>query len=300
MEQTGKNEQKSSKRQNYRGMAKLILMKIIPILVVIVFAIFTIIYVNINVSYSKQIVDRMNGECQSVTNKVQVWSNEALAVLNTLADQVGNGYLGDNENIIAYMQECQETLISGSDGFYVIYNDENGTTLSYDGEESFPDYLTEDWFKFGLAADKATFNECSFYTEDGTNEYTVTCAKNIKDTDGNVIGMTATDLKFSTIRDTIAEESSKLNADFVLIDNKSGMIIASSNSDYEGVTKEDATDQFLINILDQFDTAAQNKTIKTVKGKYVLTISNVEDTEWYLVLYEDYNSAYGTLIRVLI
>ena len=171
MAQTEKNEQKKLKRQNYRGMAKLILMKIIPILVVIVFAIFTIIYVNINVSYSKQIVERMNGECQSVTNKVQVWSNEALAVLNTVADQVGHGYLGDNENIIAYMQECQETLISGSDGFYVIYNDEKGTCLSYDGEESFPEYLTEDWFKFGLAADEASFDECSFYTEDDRKYY---------------------------------------------------------------------------------------------------------------------------------
>lgn len=297
-----KNEKgsKKSSRKNYRGLANLILMRVIPILVVIVFVIFYGIFINIKVSYSNQIVNRMNSECLSVANKVEVWSNEALAVLNTVADQVGHNYLGDNENIVAYMNECHETLISGSDGFYVIYNDEKGTTLSYDGEEYFPEYLEEDWFKFGLSAENSTFDECSYYSEDGTTEYTVTCAKNIKDVSGNVIGMTATDLKFSTIRDTVAEESKKLNASFILIDNKSGMVIASSSADYEGVTSEDVTDPFLKNLLDNFDTNINNKTIDTVNGKYVITVSGVDNTEWYLMLYESYETAYGALSRLLL
>ncbi len=290
---------KKEVRKNYRGMSALILMKVIPILVVIVFVIFYVIYINIKFSYTGQIVDRMNSECSTVANKVEVWSNEALAVLNTVADQAGHGHLGSKENLIEYMAECRETLISGSDGFYVVYNDEKGTTLSYEGEASYPEYLTEDWFKFGLTCDKSAFDECSYYSEDGTTEYTVTCAKNIKDDSGKVLGMAATDLKFSTIRDTVSELSKKLDAEFVLIDNKSGMVIASSNPDYEGVTPDDVSDSFLKDLFNNFDTNISNKTIKTVKGKYVITVSGIENTEWYLMLFEDYRTAYGALLRTL-
>ncbi len=300
MDKKNSNQKKATKRSNYLGLSGLILLRVIPILVIIVFVIFYAIYVNVKASYSKQIVSRMNSECSSVANKVEVWSNEALAVLNTVADQVGRGYLGSNENIIAYMNACNETLISGSDGFYIVYNDKDGTTLSYDGEEKFPDYPEEDWFKSGLSFDKATFEECSYYTEDGTTEYTVTCAKNIKNDAGNVIGITATDLKFSTIRDTVAAESEKLNASFVLIDNMSGMIIASSTPEYEGLTAEDASDPFLKDLFNNYDTNVNNKTIDTVNGKYVITVSGVENTEWYLMLYESYEVGYGALSRLLL
>ena len=289
-----------TKRQNYRGMAKVILLNVIPVLFVIVIFIFTVIFINIQYSYSGQIKDRMYGECYSVANKVEVWSNEAQAVLNTVADQVGSGYLGDDENIVNYMAECKNTLISGSDGFYLVYNDANGTCLSYDGKEEFPEYLTQDWFKFGLTCDEASFDECSYYSEDGITEYTVTCAKNIKDGSGSVIGMAATDLRFSTIRDTVEEESKRFNAEFILVDNKSGMVIAASNQDYAGLTSEDATDPFLKSLLNNFDTGIKNKNINTNKGRYVITLSGVEGTEWYLMIYEDIYTAYGPLIRILV
>ena len=299
MAKKNSNVAKTEKRKNYMGLSYLILSRVIPVLMIIVFVCFFIIYKNIKTSYTNQIVDRMNSECGSVTNKVEVWSNEARAILNTIADQLQGHFLGDNNNYAAYMQQHHTDVITGSDGVYLIYNDEYGTTVSYAGNERFPDYLTEDWFQFGLKCDEAAFDKCSFYDEDGVTDYTVTCAKNIKDVGGNVIGMAATDLTFSSIRGTIAEESEKLNASFLLIDDKSGMVIAASEDEYAGLTLQDATDPFLKDLLTNFDKNTSNKIVKTSQGKYVLTISNVGNTEWYLMLYEDYNTAYGALTRLL-
>jgi len=292
-------KRKKEKRENYVGMTKLILFKVIPLLVLIVGISFFVIFTYIKRSYTKQIVNRMNSECLSVSNKIEVWSNETLAILNCVADQVGGGYLGDDESLVEYMGKTHTNLISGSDGFYVIFKDDEGTTISYEGKESYPNYLTEDWFLFGLTCDKPAFDKCSYYEEDGVKEYTATCAKNIKDDAGNVIGITASDLKFSTIRDTIAKESEALNASFVLIDDKSGMIIAASNDEYAGLTKDEAKDDFLLDLFNNFDENVKNKTIDTVKGKYVITIHNINNTEWCLMIYEDYDLAYIDLSRVL-
>ncbi len=285
------------KRKNYRGLAGVILIRVIPVLVVIVFLVFTMLYVNIKKSYSNQIVKRMNTEASSVCNKVEVWSNEAMAVLNAVAEQIGHGYLGDSQNMVEYMKEVKETIISGSNGIYVVYDD--GTTISYDGEESFPEYAEEDWYKFGRTCDKAAFDESSYYTQDGINEYTATCAKNIKDKDGNVIGIVATDLRFSTIRDMVDTMSKDLNASFLLIDTKGGMVIAASEGDYEGVMQDDIKDPFLKNLHDGYEENVKHKTINTIRGKYVITTSSVNGTEWILILYEDYETAYGPMISVV-
>ncbi len=285
------------RRKNYISVSKRILINVIPLLMIIVFGIFFIIFAKVKTSYIKQMDKAMMSSCESVSRKIEVWSNHCISTLNLIANQYETGYLGDENNYTAYMEEWAETLMTGSEGVYVVYDDEEGTTLSHDGKEFWPEYIGSDWLTFGLTCDTAQFDKCSYFETD--TDYTVTCIKNLKDKDGNVIGVAASDLHFDDIRNTVEEESKKLDSSFLLIDDKSGMVIAASNLDYCGNTRLDTKDEFLINLLDGFDKNVPNKVVSTVKGKYVTTVSNINGTEWYLMIYENQKDAYFTLTSLL-
>ncbi len=289
---------KNNKRKNYIGMSRLILLRVIPVLTVIVFLIFFVIFISITKSYTNQISDKMNSQCESICNKIEVWSNTCLSSLETIADQYENGFFVNDENYTEYMSGWGNSLVDGSEGVYIVLNDEKGTVLSHDGIEYFPEFLEADWFKFGLGCDKAAFDKCSYYEFD--TDYSVTCAKNLKDAKGNIVGIAASDLYFSGICNTIEEESKKLNASYLLVDGKSGIVLAASDSSYTGITKDQTTDKFLVNLLENVDETTNHETIDTIKGKYVITVSEINGTEWFLMIYEDYNTAYGALMNVLI
>ena len=288
---------RSEKRKNYLSVSKQILLNVIPLLMVIVFVIFFIIFTRVRTSYTKQLEKGMMSSCESVSRKIEVWSNYCISTLELIANQYETGYLGDENNYTAYMEEWAATIMTGSEGVYVTYNDENGTTLSHDGKEEWPEFIGSDWLTFGLTCDTAQFDKCSYFETD--TDYTVTCIKNLKDKDGNVIGVAASDLHFDDIRNTVEEESKKLDSSFLLIDDKSGMVIAASNLDYCGNTRLDTKDEFLIGLLDGFDKNVPNKVISTVKGRYVTTVNNVEGTDWYLMIYESEKNAYATLTSLL-
>ena len=288
---------KSEKNRNYIGISKLMLIRIIPVLMIIVFIVFFVIYMLINSSYTGQIVSRMNSDCERVSNKIEVWSNQCRETLDLIAVQYENGHFIDNENYTNYMNNWGDTLVTGSEGVYIVFNQADGKTLSHDGEEYFPEYLSTDWFQFALGCDEATFDKCSFYEED--NDFSVTCAKNIKDENGDVYAIAGSDLYFSDIRGVIDEESQRINSKFLLIDKKSGIVISATDEDYVGLSDEDATDKFLKELLENFDGSTGNKTIKTSRGRYVVTIDGIDGTEWYLMTYENYADAYKALKEVL-
>ncbi len=292
-----KLKDKTKTREHYIGVANCILLNVIPLLLVVVAAIFFAIFTTVETSYSKQLERGMSSNCESVSRKIEVWSNHCISTLSIIANQYETGYLGDKNNYTAYMEEWAATLMTGSEGIYVVYNDEVGTVLSHDGKEFYPEYLTSDWFNFGLTCDSPQFDECSYYENDP--DYSVTIAKNLKDRDGNIVGIAASDLYFDDIRNTIEEESKKLDSSFLLIDTKSGMVIAASNKDYCGHSIDDSKDQFLTDLLTGFDKTVTNKKIKTSKGDYAATIHNIYGTEWYLMIYENYADAYATLRALL-
>ncbi|SKB45385.1 methyl-accepting chemotaxis sensory transducer with Cache sensor [Lachnospiraceae bacterium] len=289
---------KQNGRKNYIGLSKLILLNVIPILTVVILVIFSIVFVNVQKYVTEQINQRLHGSTESVCRKIEVWSTQCLSALELIANQYETGYLGDKDNYTAYMEEWAETIMPGSEGIYIVYDDGKGTTLSHDGKEEWPEFVGADWFEFGLTCDTPQFDKCSYFETD--TDYTVTCAKNLKDRSGKVIGIAASDLHFDTIRDTVTEESKDLDSSFLMIDNKSGMVIAASNKDYCGKTKADAKDQFLIDLLDKFNTNVQNATVNTSMGKYVINVHGITGTDWYLMIYEDYGRAYATLNIVFV
>ncbi len=291
------NRIRTERRKNYISVSKRILINVIPLLMIIVFGIFFIIFTKVQTSYSRQLDKAMMSSCESVSRKIEVWSNHCISTLNLIANQYETGYLGDENNYTAYMEEWAETLMTGSEGVYVVYDDKDGTTLSHDGKEFWPEYIGSDWLTFGFTCDTAQFDKCSYFETD--TDYTVTCIKNIKDREGKVIGVAASDLHFDDIRNTVEEESKKLDSSFLLIDDKSGMVIAASDLGYCGNTRNDTKDEFLIGLLDGFDKKVPNKVVDTVKGKYVTTVSNINGTEWYLMIYENQKDAYATLTSLL-
>ncbi len=295
--QINPGKQKANRRKNYIGLSRLILLRVIPALTIIVFLIFFIIFNTITKSYTEQIADKMNSQCKSISNKIEVWSNECLSSLQTIAIQYENGFFVNDKNYTQYMSGWGESLVAGSEGVYIVLNDDKGTVLSHDGVEYLPEFLETDWFKFAMGCDTAAFDKCSYYEMDV--DYSVTCAKNLKDENGKIVGIAASDLYFTGIRDTIDEESKKLNADYLLVDKKSGIVLAATDGNYTGITKEQTTDKFLVNLLENVDESTSHKTIDTIKGKYVITVNEISGTEWFLMIYEDYATAYGALSNVL-
>ena len=66
---------RSEKRKNYLSVSKQILLNVIPLLMVIVFVIFFIIFTRVRTSYTKQLEKGMMSSCESVSRKIEVWSN---------------------------------------------------------------------------------------------------------------------------------------------------------------------------------------------------------------------------------
>ena len=79
------------------------LVRIIPVIMVIVFAVFAIIFTIIKSSYSSQLVSLMNSDCERVSNKIEVWSNECRDTLELIAIQYENGHFVNNENYTSYI-----------------------------------------------------------------------------------------------------------------------------------------------------------------------------------------------------
>lgn len=188
----GKGKRQKPIRKNYRAMRYQMLFAIVPVLAVITLVVLSLNYVQTKYLMTKEIEAMLQAECESVAYEVQVWSDRTLATTNVLAYQLGQGYI--DEEKIASFYAGTEALVEGCNSYYVIFPD--GTCWSRDGVESFPEYLEEEWYLFATSCDEAAFDESSFYTEDGFTEYSVTVAKNVKDSSGKLVAVVCSDTVF--------------------------------------------------------------------------------------------------------
>ena len=218
-----------TKQKGYFAMKWKLIVAIVPPTIIIIMAILLGIYFNVRSSMIAEVEEKLHAEGESAAKTVEVWGNESIKKMDMLGEILSEERLGDQAAVVDYFTDNQD-FITDSNSCYAVYED--GTCLSRDGIESFPEYLDQEWYKFGLTCENAAFDECSYYTEDGWSEYSVTLSKSLYDkTTGNVNGMLGTDITFDGIKEMVDSQKNTDGTEFVLIDTKSEMIIGATDDE---------------------------------------------------------------------
>lgn len=268
---------------------------VVPVAVLIPFIVLTIIYMNVRVNMISQIKQRMNAECESVSALIEVWSTGAREKIKIIAQLVEEHRLGTDEDVCDYFTTTEELVTDGAT-VYAVYTD--GTCLSVDGIEYFPEYLEEDWYIFGIDCYEAGFDACSYYTEGGKTEYSVTLAKNMVNSQGIVEGLVATDLVFSGIREIILEKSKQFESDFILFDKKSGMVIAATDKSFEGKFFDEMEGSFLVHVVEDIQNQSLEFSYDAQEGMQAVVAANIEGTEWDVIVYKNQERALSALSSI--
>lgn len=281
--------------EKYISMKWRVVLTIVPITAIITLISLAAIYISDRNNIVSQIEGRLSAESEGAALTVEVWANESQRVLEIMSEMISRGEFDTNERLVKYLSE-NRGLIRDGDGCYVVYTD--GTTVSRDGVENFPNYLEEEWYKFGLTCDEPAFDKCSLYEGDGLSEYSVTLEKNIKDSDGNVIGVIATDITFANIKAMVDEQRSTDGTEFMLVDSKSNMVIGSTDVEMTGEFLGQSEKPLLKDMGGDFGKKPLEKRYKDDNGKKIVIEKQIENTPWKMVVYIDEDIALSSLKSV--
>lgn len=252
---------------------------IIPIVLVIVISFFALAR-NMVLKVSK---DELQSEAQVYTEEISGWTNQIFGELNIYLDAINSGLLGDDDDVLAYMEGSCDKNPAYPVGLYM--GDDSGVYLDGSGWVPGDDWiLTErDWYVDGKDNEEFAFGEP--YYDSMTGQVCVS-ASVLVDYD-KATRVLATDVYLDYVSTLVQEISDKSDVEALLVTKESQTIIAHIDADMMAVTLDaDGVDSLYGGISKAVDDGKTGViSVEGDDGTYYVCLNEVDNTDWYLVTY---------------
>ncbi len=257
--------------------AKLIF-TIIPIVLIMVFSYFALAReMVLKISHEK-----LQAQSQVYTGDINEWTGQIFAELQLYLDTIEAGTFEDDDSILKYLESTVDKNEAYSVGLYM--GDDKGVYLDGSGWVPGADWvLTErEWYVDGKDNDKFAFG--APYYDSMTGQVCVSASVRV-DYD-KAVRVLATDVYLDYVSGIMTDISEEGMVSAFLV-TSDGQIIAHID---EGMVAKYLDDEGMDSLYTEIkgSLAEENDGILTVsgdKGKYYLTITTVENTDWHFVTY---------------
>jgi methyl-accepting chemotaxis protein len=221
----------------------------------------------------------------AASDSILIDVNEIEEAENTVAGMYQTGLIADGPSASKYIHSDAAKLQSCTEGLYFVTTD--GTCYSLSDKdmngESNPEYLDEDWYKFGIQQKTAAMDKCTY--DDSSKEYSVTISRQVCDQSGKTVGVIAGDLVLKDISDTLKQIVENTSYNLTLMDSGSSMIVASTDKNQVGYKKGSGKNTFAEALLNDLGNGRFSTRYKYGASKEIVSVMQVSGTPWYVATY---------------
>lgn len=287
------------KGEKYMGMKWRVTFSIVPIIALLSIIVLTLIYFAARQSMIDMLDSKLAAESRNVAQSVSVWTESTISKLEVISGVIEEKIIKDDNVIVEYLSSDSNRIEGCTNGAYILYQD--GKHIDKTGVSKHPDYVTESWYTFGSSSKEFSFDECSYFEDADTGEqgYSVTIAKQLLGTDGNVEGIIAADADLAGINDMVLRYKSGTGEKIILIDTKSGIVIAATDEKLVSNNVNIASNTFLNDIGNDLANDTMKTRYGNEEGTQFVAKSEVPNTSWITIVYVDRDLALNSLDSIL-
>lgn len=265
---------------------------IIPIVLVIIVSFFALSR-NVILKLSK---DELQAKSLLYTEQISAWVDNILGELKVHQENIEGGLFTDDEAILQYLEYTVDRNEVYPAGIYM--GDERGIYL--DGTGWVPDddwvLVERDWYVEGKENDTLTFGEP--YYDSMTGQMCVSASVRVDYPDA--VRVLASDIYLDYISNVIKEIDELECVEAFLVTGDSQTLIAHPDSEMIAAALNTVDKDSLYGNISKALAKKQSKivSVKGDKGDYYLSLTPVEQTDWYLAVYIEERDMLAALRRV--
>ena len=277
-----KKEKKPSKKQTLPkkfGIRSKLLVSILPIAIFAFILVIAIAYISSKATLKDQTKSIFESQGNTCASTVTNWKNSILEDLDAAVNMMQN------------LKMNEESILNYEINYYRVYSDyPNGVYVCTAGGDVYDlsntvstDNLTEQTFYVeGLEHETMQFG--TPYKDEASGSVISTVSRHSDNINGSEAVVCA-DIHLDTLYKRVSEIDMQYEGDAFILDADSGTILAHCNQELSGMTVSDIQDPFYSTLLANITAGKTNvDSIHSVDGQYLLTIQNIEGTNWYIVL----------------
>jgi methyl-accepting chemotaxis protein len=249
-------------------------------------------YLDVKHNIEERIPLYLNSEVRSMSSYIEEWLNKKLMAVATLAKTI------EKPLILEQIVVNQQTDILKPTGFdkdmiHYYFGLKDKTFMTGGGWIATPDYdpTKRPWYKRGVAANKPTFTDT--YIDLSKKKISVGAVSQMKDKNGEIIGVLTSDIYLETLSNVISEKNFKGAGYAFLIDEK-GNFLAHQNknlintnlSDHQALKK-------LFQVMQTNETGLEKFSDDNIDN--IMVYKHIPSTNWILGVVIDESVAYSQL-----
>ena len=275
------------------GIRNKLLISILPITVVAFIVVIVVSYLSSKSSLEEKTVGLLQAEASSSANSIEAWAKENLGVLDTAVSTMTNLKM-DKEAILNYESFYLETYEDFPNGIYIVMDDGkvyDATGWSPEGDPREAEYYIE-----GKDKDSMTFG--SPYIDNLTGDFVVTASGYSAGLNGKG-GVVCADISLSILREVISEMVVVGDGDAFIIDGNSSTILAHTDTELLGANAAEISDSLYTTVYDKIQSGNfGSESIAGDEGDYLVSIDNINGTNWYVVVRALESNVYEDVSRL--
>lgn len=265
---------------------------IIPIVLVIIISFFSLSR-NVILKLSK---DELQTKSLLYAEQISAWVTGILGELQVHKENIEGDLFADDEAILRYLEHTVDRNEAYPAGIYV--GDERGIYLDGTGWIPGDDWVLveRDWYVEGKENDTLTFGEP--YYDSMTGQMCVSVSARVDYPDA--VRVLASDIYLDYISTVVEEINERENVTAFLVTGNSQTLIAHSDSEMVAMALSKVEKDSLYGNISKVLTQKQSGivSVKGDQGDYYVSMTPIDQTDWYLVVYIEEQDMLAALHRV--
>lgn len=265
---------------------------IIPIVFVIIISFFSLSR-NVILKLSK---DGLQTKALLYSEQISAWVADILGELQVHKENIEGDLFADDEAVLRYLENTVERNEAYPAGIYV--GDERGIYLDGTGWVPGDDWVLveRDWFVEGKENDTLTFGEPYYDSMTGQMCVSVSARMDYPD----AVRVLASDIYLDYISTVIEGINKQEDVKAFLVAGSSQTLIAHPDSEMIAATLGTADQDTLYGNISKVLTEKPNEivSVKGDQGDYYVSLTPIDQTDWYLAVYLEEGDMLAALYRV--
>ena len=281
------NAERVIKNKRKCGLGRQIRNALIPMTAVVMGVILVIICAVIKREGVKQAVQQVDLMGSNAYNSVFAPVFELESREDMIAAMYKHSFLKKNADVgeLIRMKEAKSDI--SPTGFY--YVTQRGKCYTVDDTKVIgtmkSEYLNETWYNNGLYHKTAAVESCAYSSKSGG--YTLSVLRQMRASNGNVMGVIAADISLDYISSSLANISGSSPYELILIDTTNNLVAASSQKELTGYKSGSGKNAMLDEIFADIANGDVKRSYRYGFDRKYVNIIPVNDTSLYLVSYFD-------------
>lgn len=282
-----------SEKKHYVPLRWELVRTLVPLLVIAVIVMQTMVYFTARQAMIDSTDRLLEADAATMAAKVNSWAENVKTQINMLVSMIEVGQFSEEPDLSNYLKSHALDMDYCDQGMYVVVKD--GTLIKATERGNYPEYLTQDWFVFGMTNAEADFTQSSSQEQNLALGNGVTIASSYQE-GGKSAGIVCADISVENITKMLETFAENMEEEILLLDSNSDKLIGATQKEYQNTNTQDA---FILALLSDMEKDSFRKRYGARTDSMFTAVSKVDGTPWYIVTYLPRETALDTLDTIV-